>query len=296
MESIDIQDCRFLLTLAETGGFERAAKRLNTVQSNVSSRIKRLENRLGHRLFDRSRAGVAATEKGRDLIAYARRIVALSEEAAAAVSGAAEPEHAALRLGSMETTAAVRLPPVLARYHRAHPRVALTLTTGPTADLAQRLQNDEIDAAFVAGLPGMPGLRHVTAFVEELALVVPREARNEPLARLLVERTLIVFRRGCSYRARLETLLATHGVAPYRIAELGTLDGILGCVAAGMGISLLPMETVRQAKLRRNLATLALPRALGRAETNLIWRGLMDGRPSLRALLATLEAAAPTAS
>lgn len=84
---MDIKDLRYFVAVYEEGGFARAGNLLETVQSNVSARIRRLEAALGVQLFERHRRGVVATDKGEKLYRHAKRVIALLEETPEAVKG-----------------------------------------------------------------------------------------------------------------------------------------------------------------------------------------------------------------
>jgi len=107
--------------LAEQGSVTRAAAALNRVQSNVTTRVKQLEARLGTQLFRRQGRKLVLSAEGKLLLGYAERLLRLSDEAQSALQGRAP--QGVLKVGALESTAATRLPPVLARYHRAHPAV-----------------------------------------------------------------------------------------------------------------------------------------------------------------------------
>ena len=131
---MDASDLRVFEAVARLGGISRAATELNTVQSNVTARIRSLEAGLGEPLFQRHSRGVTLTAAGERLLPYAHRIAALLVEATAAVRDDGTP-RGALIIGSLETTAALRLSPVLASYVAAYPDVDLTLRPGTTAEL-----------------------------------------------------------------------------------------------------------------------------------------------------------------
>src|SRR5205823_7447507 len=109
--SLELSDLAMFKTVAEAGGVTRAAHRLHRVQSNVTARVKRLESHLGVHLFVRARRGMSLTPEGRRLLDYADRLLALAEEARAELSE--QPPRGRLRIGAMESTAAVHLPRLL---------------------------------------------------------------------------------------------------------------------------------------------------------------------------------------
>src|SRR5687767_6848261 len=169
---MDLTALHIFKTVAECGGITRAAARLNRVQSNVTTRVKQLEERLGARLFHRRNRRLVLSAEGRLLLGYAERLLRLSSEAEAALRDGAP--RGLLRIGSLESTAATRLAPVLARYHLAYPEVRLELVTGTTGALVARVLSAEIEAAFVAEPFTSQGLEAELAFSEELVLIAPK--------------------------------------------------------------------------------------------------------------------------
>jgi DNA-binding transcriptional LysR family regulator len=173
-------------------------------------------------------------------------MAALSREAVLAARDDGEPKGP-LSIGSMETTAAVRLPSLLAEFHKRFPAVRLTLRTSTTADLVAAVLDGTLDGAFVAGPIDHAELASTIAFREELVLVSAR--RWSSLAALRAGTpesgpTALVFRTGCTYRQRLEQVFSEFGWPSATRFELGTLDGMIGCVAADMGVTMLPRAVV----------------------------------------------------
>ncbi len=233
---MDFNELRIFKAVAEEGSVSRAAERLNCVQSNVTARIRHLEESLNVTLFHRKSRGVALTSAGRVLLDYAGRIMALVNEAERIVQER-EPLGGRLIIGALETTAAVRLPPVLAEYHRRYPAVEMQLVTGTALDLIQKILDFKLDGTFVDGSIDHPELVVEECFVEENVLICA--AGGDPLLR---ERPInvLAFPSGCFYRKQLETWLHKSGFIPYRIMEFSTIETIIGCVSAGMGITFLP--------------------------------------------------------
>ncbi|HYD98074.1 MAG TPA: LysR family transcriptional regulator, partial [Alphaproteobacteria bacterium] len=240
---MDSGDLKVFAAVARLGGMNRAAAALNTVQSNVTARIQQLEATLGVPLFHRHSRGVGLTDAGRRLLPYAERAALLLAEARRAVADDGTPKGG-LAVGAMETTTALRLPAVLAAYAAAHPAVDLVLRTGTTCELTQAVLEHRLEGALVCGPVDHPELEARPAFREELVLVAARHLAGPDVLAGRPELKIIVFRAGCSYRQKLESLLAGRGVADPRRLEFGTLDGILGCVAAGVGVTLLPRGVV----------------------------------------------------
>ncbi len=287
MESADL---RFFETVARLGAMTRAATELHTVQSNVTARIRALEQGLGVTLFDRHSAGVTLTDAGRRLLPYARRVSRLLDEATRAVGDDGTPQGP-LTIGSLETTAAVRLAPVLAAYARAYPKVDLAIQPGTTCELAAAVKQGSIAGAFVCGPVLDPELVQRPMFREEL--VVLAAAGTSSLEDLIGagDIRLAVLRAGCSYRQMLEALLARRGVPRPRLMEFGTLETIFACVAAGLGITLLPRSLLGASRFSDQVSVLELPASEASVET--VFVGRREATPS-SALTAFLTLAQQT--
>ncbi len=292
---MEFSDLSTFSAVARCGGITRAAGELRTVQSNVTSRIRALEAEVGVPLFERHSRGMTLTGAGRRLLPYVERLAALSREAMAATRDDGVPKGP-LAIGAMETTAAVRLPPLLARFHQACPAVQLTLRTGPTAALVAAVLDRSLDGAFVAGPIDHPDLTVVSAFKEELVLVTARRwASLAALRKGTPEAgpTALVFRTGCSYRQRLEQVFAEFGWPCTTRLEFGTLDGIIGCVAADVGVALLPRTVVARSELNGSISAHALKSSQSRVETLFVRRRVTHEDAALRTFAACMQSSAP---
>ena len=283
---MDLVELRIFKAVAEQGGVLRAAAALHRVQSNVTTRVKQLERRLGTKLFHRQGRRLVLSAEGRVLLDYADRLLRLSAEAQAALKSRAP--HGVLRLGALESTAATRLPSVLARYHRAHPAVRLELATGTSGALIDRVLRDGLDAAFVAEPFSPAQLETQHAFTEELVLITPKEHPQVTMPKDIAGRTVLAFTTGCSYRRRLEDWLGRAGVVPQRVMEYGSYHAIVACTAAGGGVAVVPRSVLRAVGMESQLALHPLPARVATAKTHLVWRrGYASGAlEALRAALA----------
>ena len=271
---MELSDIQTFAAVARTGGITRASEELNTVQSNVTQRVKALEAEIGTPLFERHSRGMTLTSAGKRLLPYAQRMAALSREAVLAARDDGEPKGP-LAIGSMETTAAVRLPTLLADFYRRFPAVRLSLRTAPTADLVAAVLDGTLDGAFVAGPIAHADFTAASAFREELVLVSAR--RWATLAELRAGTptsgpTALVFRTGCTYRQRLEQVFVEFGWPSAARFELGTLDGMIGCVAADMGVTLLPRAVVERSTMIGSVSMHTLSPSHTRVETLFIQR------------------------
>jgi DNA-binding transcriptional LysR family regulator len=208
--------------------------------------------------------------EGRTLLAYADRLLALSSEAQAALRDGAP--RGLLRIGSLESTAATRLPPVLSRFHLAYPEVRLELVTGTSGNLVGRVLGGDIEAAFVAEPFTAQGLEMQLAFNEELVLIAPKGFGEIRSAKDAAHQPVLAFAAGCSYRRRLEEWLGRANVAAERVMEYGSYHAIVACVAAGSGIAVVPKSVIRAVRPEREVRIYPLPREIAAAKTQLVWR------------------------
>ncbi len=284
---MDAGDLKVFEAVARLGAMNRAAAELNTVQSNVTARIRVLEDALGATLFERHSRGVVLTAAGQRLLPYAHQVRDLLAEARRAVADDGVP-RGVLTIGTLETTAALRLSPLLAGFVERWPAVDLVLRTGTTDEMVTAVVERRVEGAFVCGPIDHADLVAEPVFREELVLVA---ARHQGRLDTLLAREglkLIVLRAGCSYRQRLEAILAARGVAGTRLLEFGTLDALLACVAAGVGITLMPRSIVGPLWREGRIAIHDLPPAESVVDTLFIRRA--DGFVS-SALSAFLDVA-----
>ncbi len=267
---MDLVALQIFKAVAEAGGITKAAARLHRVQSNITTRVKQLEERLGTALFHRHKRRLVLSPEGRTLLAYADRLLALSSEAQAAVRNGAP--RGLLRIGSLESTAATRLPPLLSRYHLAYPEVRLELLTGTSGALVTRVLNGDVEAAFVAEPFTAEGLDMALAFSEELVLIAPKGMREIRSAKDAAHLPVLAFTTGCSYRRRLESWLGRGGVSPERVMEYGSYHAIVACVAAGSGIAVVPKSVIQAVRPEREVRLYPLPKEIAASSTRLVWR------------------------
>lgn len=240
---MEISHLKIFQTVAALGSVSGAAGQLNCVQSNVTIRIKSLEEELGETLFYRKPRGMILTPAGHLLLKYANQIIHLEKEAKKAVSDDTRV-RGRLMLGAFESVAAIRLPALLAKFHGLYPEVELSLITGTSTELNQNVLDYGLDGVFVTDGYQLPNLKWQEAFREDLVLVCPAGNGSPDKA---ARKGILVFPKPCIYRDRLETWLQHQGLCPAKKIELGSTDGMIKCVAAGMGVSALPLSNVRTA-------------------------------------------------
>lgn len=236
--------------VAKEGGVLAAAKQMNTVQSNVTTRIQRLEEELGTKLFSRKGRGLELTRPGRILLDYAEQILQLERQAGVAVR-LSEKGAAEINIGAMESFTATHLPQLLGALRGICPKLQPRVTAATTAELVRLVLDHHIDCAFVGGPVVHKDLITLDVFEQELVLVQPRNIEPSD--------NLVLFREGCSYRNKALQWCRDYQDNRYALSELGTLEGILGCVAQGLGVTLMPRNVVELSIYRDSLRFDTLP-------------------------------------
>jgi len=281
MRTFDLDDLEIFRSVVREGGVMRAASRLHRVPSNVTTRIKQCEERLGVSLFRRQGRGLDLTDEGRVLLGHAERLLQMAELAEQDMKSGVV--RGVLRLGSLESAAGVRLPPVLSAFHARHPDVSIELRTGTTEALLRRLERFEIEAAFVAEPFEKGTLSALPVFEEQLVLVTAKGTRAPRRAADLCGKTLVAFPHGCSYRRRLVEWLAEAGVFPQRFLDLASYHAIVACVAAGSGVAIVPADVLEHAVVATEVQRHPLPARFRVNRTFLAWPG--EASAPLRAFI-----------
>lgn len=269
---MDLAALHIFKTVVEQGGINKAAAKLHRVPSNVTTRVKQLEQDLGTKLFLREGRGLSLSPEGRILLEYADRLLKLSAEAEAALRKGTL--RGVLRLGALESlaTSPDRLPPLLSRYHRMYPDVQVELVTGTSSALVTKVRQREVDAAFVPEPSNLALIEVQTAYLEELVLITPKTFPRVRSPKDLGQHKLTAFTTGCASRRSLLSWLDRGQFVPERVKEYQSYDSIIGCVSEGDGIAMVPRTVLEMVRGSPEFAIHALPKDIAGALTQLVWR------------------------
>jgi DNA-binding transcriptional LysR family regulator len=270
MHGLDLRALEIFRAVAVEGSVSKAAIKLNRVQSNISTRIKQLEQRLQKTLFLRQNRGLTLTPDGRLLLSYAERLLQLSMEASEALNNA--KPSGVFRIGTMESTAAARLPEILSRYHKLYPDVQIELETDTAGGLTTRLLNYDVEIAFIAEPLSFERIETRPVFEERLILVAPKSF--PPLTHIdeISGKSVVAFETGCAYRRYLEDWLLEMGIVPGAIMAVGSYIAILACVSAGTGYAVVPQSILDIIATKGQFHCYPLPKKQSQIKTLLAWR------------------------
>lgn len=233
----DLDLLKSFVSVVDAGGFTRAGERVHRTQSTVSQQIRKLEEQAGATLINREGRGVSLTGEGERLLLYARRILALSAEAASVVGRAAGRE--CVRLGLTEDFALVELTALVAAFAARRPDCRLDVRCDLSVELEAGLRRGDLDLVLVKRDAGGTGAE--ASWPEQLVWATsrPELALAEPIP-------LIAFPQGCRYRNRAVHALEATG-RRWRIAyESASLVGIDAAIAGGIGIALIEARSLKR--------------------------------------------------
>lgn len=286
---MELRQLEIFRVLAHELNFTRTAERVHCVQSNVTVQIRALEAELGVVLFDRTGKQVRLTAAGERLLPYAERVLGLVEEAKSRVSMPEEPQGV-LRIGVPESVLTYRLPPVLQALRERHPAVELSFLTDTCAKLWGMARRDAVDLVFTINDTVEQPQLQIHYLCGEAIVFVARA--DHPLAlRSSVEccdlqtETMLMTEEDCSYRQRLEQIMAAAAVKPAAVLTFTSVEAIKQCAVLGLGIAYLPRMTVLAELAAGSLAVLPWTGPSPSMKTLVAWHREKWHSPAMSALL-----------
>ncbi|MCF2125545.1 LysR family transcriptional regulator [Strepomyces sp. STD 3.1] len=287
--SVELQQMRYVIAVAETNSFTRAALRCLVVQSALSHQIARLEKELGARLFERTSRRVRLTPAGAAFLPAARQCLDAAERAAAEVAAAVGEVRGRLAVGLIPTVAAVDVPAVLKDFQQRHPKARISLSVGASDELVEQVREGEIEVAFL-GIPVTARPRGVMARKLAQERLVAVVAPDHPLAgeasvdlRRLSSEVFVDLPAKTAGRAQSDLAFTAAGLTREVAFEVTNADYLARLVGAGLGVALLPPAYVAGLA---GMATIEVTDAPARAEY-VIW-GRESRTPAAAAFLELL--------
>lgn len=264
---MDLQALKAFKAVMDLGSVTAAAEQLNTVQPNISARLRKLEEELDTALFLRANRKVTPTDDAHRLLDYANQILMLETAAREDVSGRAT---GSLRLGCTECQAPTLLPAFITGYATAFPEADIRLDTGVTEYLTREVHAGRLDAAVVVDVAGQDGLSHRPLFPDHLALIAPENCFDIDAA--LTMPLMVLKQEGCGYRNYALDWCRDEGITPPKIMEISTLLGIAGCVKTGLCTAVLPQSVLPALALNQDSRLFPLTGKTAHIDMVLIFR------------------------
>ncbi len=247
LHDVSIRQLEYLVAVADTRGFHRAAERCHVSQPTLSAQVQQVEAVLGVQVFERDRRGVLVTPAGDEIVARARRILVEVRDLLDAAARARDPFSGTLRIGVIPTIAPYLLPALGPAVADAHPSLRLAFREEKTADVVRAIEQGRLDCGIVALEADLGGLAHAVSGEDAFVVALPK---GHPLAmrkRLgvsdLEDQSVLLLDEGHCFRSQALALCSKVGASEldFRATSLPTLAQM---VSAGMGITLLPSLAV----------------------------------------------------
>ncbi|MBI1746190.1 MAG: LysR family transcriptional regulator [Acidobacteria bacterium] len=268
---MNLRQLEMFQAIVDSGSFTKAGEKLYVSQSAISRQIKILEEELGDRLFMRVKKRVVLTPAGEILTKYSNKLFRDLKDTVMAIAETHELARGQLRIGGVMSVCTYLLPRVLARYKALHPRVDLSVITGSSEKITQQILTNQLDLGVLTLPVTQPELQSIPAIHEEMVVVMPT---RHPLAKAKYVRVqdlapyrLILFERGSVSRRVLDKFFEKGQVIPKVAMEIENVEIIKPLVAIGLGITIIPyqsvLDEVRRGKLHYAKFTPRLFRELG---------------------------------
>lgn len=283
---MDLKDLEIFKEVANQKNITKTASKFNYVQSNITNRLTKLEKEVGHTLLVRTNKGVFLTNAGEIFLTYVDKIHHLYEEALQALNVENPTGH--LSIGATDIITADRIPEILTAFLEAYPNIDLSLKNGSTEELITDILNFNLDGAFITDYIEHPSIQFQPLLMEELVLI--SNTAHVPINSLkdIEKGTILVFKQGCTYRRRMEDWIKQEGVLVKKI-EFGTIEGMIGCVKAGLGVALISKHLADKLYTSNKLQYHTVPKRFGYVETGLIYRKDVSATIALQRFIDTTK-------
>ncbi len=256
MKQLNLDYLKAFVTVAERGSFSAAAERLGLTQPAVSLQVRALERHLGTTLVERVGRVARPSAAGAELLAHAAQIEAAVEAARAAVGRRAAAGAGRLRIGTGATACIFLLPPLLKKLRQAFPSLAITVTTGNTAEIVKAIDENVLDVGLVT-LPVAGRSLEITPVLDDEFMLIAPAGMKLPAritAAALADRPVLLFEPGGNTRKIADAWFARSRVQLEPIMSLGSVEAIKELVSVGLGCAILPGMAVRNLRAGSGLS------------------------------------------
>ena len=290
---MELNELQVLQAVAAERSFSRAATRLHRTQPAVSQAIRRLEDELGERLFDRSSKGGRLTEAGTILLDYAERLTRLKDAAEGAVRELQELRRGRVVIGVNEAAVHVLLP-IVGQFREAYPHAQVEMRRVQSRQIPGEVLNRSLDFGLVTFPPGERGLLSVPLGVDELVMLThpthPLARRRQVTMEEFGRQTVIAHNDPSPRRERVLRLFEQKH-APINIQmSLPSLDGIKRAVEMNLGVALLPRRCALSEIARKQLAAVRVPQLRVPRSLRLLYRQTGESSHAANAFLKAAQA------
>jgi DNA-binding transcriptional LysR family regulator len=289
---MELSELRVFLSVASERSFSRAATKLHRTQPAVSQAVRRLEDSVGERLFDRATKDATLTDAGRLLRDYAERVLRLTEEAEIAVKDLRDLRRGRVLIGANEASVHVVLP-IIERFRTKHPLVHVDVRRIPARQIGAEVAHGTLDFGVLTFQPAEPQLGSVVLGHDELVMLVhpghPLAGSREVTLSECARQTVIAHNDPSHVRDRVLRLFEQQHIPANILVSLPSLEGIKRAVGMQLGVALLPRRCAAAEIARGELVALAMPEVRLRRQVRMVFRKGGERSHAATAFLAVVE-------
>lgn len=271
---MDSEILRVFITVANKQSISKAANKLKSAQSNITTKIQQLEKKLDCKLFHRIPSGVILTKEGEKLYIHAINIVKSLDLAILDMKNVLFEQN--LKVASTEANAIINIVDFLIKIHKDFPKIELELITNTTEDIKKMLNEYKIDIGFISGIPTEEEFIILNKIEEKMVLV---ESKNKDISNNI----FLSFKKGCAYSLFAQEYFKTFNIQIDKKLEFASYETILGCIEASIGKSILPMRIIKKLKYEDRVNIVDLDKNYQIVPTCMICR--KDNIPKIRTYL-----------
>ena len=288
-----LEQLRFFHSVAERGSFTGAARELLLTQPAVSNQIRKLEEGLGQRLFERQGRQVQLTRAGEILYAHSRKIFQQVREAEGILKDFKSLHTGSLSLGTVDVISIYVLPQIFQQFHRMFPRIEISIQVGDSASLTRGVLDGEFDLGFITLPVEERNLVSIPIYNDVLRVIAPA---GHPLAQKelvtledITKTTLIIYKKGSMTRKIIADVFEREGLALEPDMEIDRPEAMKKLVEAGLGVSIIPEMTIMKEVAEGSLVALPTGEVHFERQLGLIYRKGQFFSPATRAFLEILR-------
>ena len=238
--NIDINDIRSFITVAELKSITAAANKLNYLQSNMTAKIKKIENHYKRQLFIRKPKGVELTESGMNLYAQYKKMMFTWEE----TENKIYQQESVLRFGTNTSLGSMRFYPSFSQLYEAYPDLSLTMKTGSTGYIEEEILQGNLDIAYALGHPKHKGLQYIQKADDQLVIIGKNMINHENLEECLNHQNILLASEECCYATTLDHLYTDYNLTKGELTHIYDHEALIHFTQLGMGISMIAKSLI----------------------------------------------------
>jgi LysR family transcriptional regulator, hydrogen peroxide-inducible genes activator len=291
---MNLKDLKYLVALADTGHFGKAAERTFVSQPTLSAQLKKLEDYLGVKLVERQPKNVQLTDVGREVVVRARRMLNEGDEIVALARNNTDPFAGKLKMALIPTIGPYLLPRVMPKLRKALPNLSLMLYEYQTESLLKRLRDGEIDLGIMALPAGQDGIESRKLYEEDFTVALPIDhplgAKSTIKVQDLKGHTLLLLEDGHCLRDQALEVCSRVDVREAEDFRATSLETLRQMVIAGLGITLLPELAVEYSfGSQRGLAIRRFTKPAPSRTVGAVWRKSSTRAPVIAAVCGVVD-------